>query len=107
MTDIVLRDIDSALADRIRRLADAQGWETGETLRRALDLGLQACENIAAIRLAEHESALLQSAIAALEQTPDDLGFAMIGRAKPKPNADEGPDQSIAASLSLEERQAE
>jgi hypothetical protein len=102
MTDIVLRDIDSALADRIRLLADAQGWETGETLRRALDLGLQACENSAAIRLAEHESAVLQSAIVALEQAPNDPGFAMIGRAEPTPSAAEGPDQSVAASFSLE-----
>ena len=102
MTDIVLRDIDSGLADRIRRLADAHGWETGETLRRALDLGMRACENSAAIRLAEHESAVLQSAIAALEQAPNDPGFAMIGRAEPTPHPDDGPDQSIAGSFSLE-----
>ena len=101
MTDIVLRDIDSALAERIHRLAEAQGWETGETLRRALDLGLQACENSAAIRLAEHESAVLNSAIAALEQAPNDPGFAMIGRAEPTTPAKEGPDQSIPASFSL------
>jgi hypothetical protein len=102
MTNIVLRDIDTDLADRIRRLGDAHGWETEETLRRALDLGLQACENSAAIRLAEHESAVLQSAIAALEQAPNDPGFAMIGRAAPTPHQDVGPDQSIAGSFSLE-----
>ncbi len=102
MTDIVIRDIDSGLADRIRRLADAQGWETGETLRRALDLGLQACEHSAAIRLAEHETDVLKSAIAALEQTPNDPGFAMIGRAEPTRHREDGPDQSIAASFSLE-----
>lgn len=102
MTDIVLRDIDSGLADRIHRLADAHGWDTEETLRRALDLGLQACESNAAIRLAEHESGVLQSAIAALEQVPNDPGFALIGRAEPTPHPDEGPDQSIAGSFSLE-----
>ena len=102
MTNIVLRDIDAGLADRIRQLGDAHGWQAEETLRRALDLGLRACENSAAIRLAEHESAVLKSAIAALEQAPNDPGFAMIGRAEPTPHADEGPDQSIPASFNLE-----
>ena len=102
MTDIVLRDIDSGLADRIRRLADAHGWDTEETLRRALDLGLRACENSAAIHLVEHESGILQSAIDALEQVPNDPGFALIGRADQAPHPDDGPDQSIPASFSLE-----
>ena len=102
MTDIVLRDIDNGLVDRIRQIGEAHGWDTAETLRRALELGLQSCESSAAIRLAEHEAGVLQSAIAALEQVPDDPGFAMIGRAEPASDPDEGPDQSVTARFTLE-----
>ena len=40
MTDLVLRDIDPDLADRIKRLAAARGWAMHDTLRILLEQGL-------------------------------------------------------------------
>jgi hypothetical protein len=102
VTDIVLRDIDAILADRIRRISDAHGWSLPDTLLRLLELGLGACEGDSAMRLAEHEAGVLQAAIAALEQVPSDPGFALIGRATPQPETVEPPDQSITPHFDLE-----
>ena len=44
MTDFVLRDIDPNMADRIKRLADARGWNMHVTLEHLLQHGLLACE---------------------------------------------------------------
>jgi hypothetical protein len=102
MTDIVLRDIDSVLADRIRGIGEAQGWGMAQTLLYVLEQGLSACEGDGAVVLADHEAGVLQAAIAALERVPSDPGFALIGRAPaPAPAAPE-PDQSIAARFVLE-----
>jgi len=80
MTDIVLRDIDPVLAGRIRTLAQARGWSMHETLLKLLEHGLYQCEGDAAGNLDNQESDALQAAIAALEQVPNDPGFALIGR---------------------------
>ena len=40
MTDIVLKDIDPVLADRIRRVAEARGWNMHDTLYHLLEHGL-------------------------------------------------------------------
>jgi hypothetical protein len=102
VTDIILRDIDAVLADRIRRLADAHGWSLPDALLRLLEQGLHACEGELAARLDQAERDVLQAAILALEDVPDDAGFALIGRAGDSPAATDGPDQSISPQFSLE-----
>jgi hypothetical protein len=80
MTDIMLQDIDPVLAGRIRALAQARGWGMHETLLKLIEYGLYHCEDAADGDFDSHESDVLKDAIAALEQVPDDAGFAMIGR---------------------------
>lgn len=101
VTDIVLRDIDPQLAQRIQRISQAQGWSPAETLLQLLEQGLVGCESAVAARLNESEANALQTAIAALEQVPNDPGFALIGRAESVPDAPEAPDQSIAPRFEL------
>ena len=102
MTDIVLRDIDTVLADRLRRIGDARGWDMPRTLAHVLELGLDACEGDGALGLVEHEASVLQAAIAAMESVPSDPGFALIGRAPPPPQPEEPPDQTVTARFDLE-----
>ena len=104
MTDIILRDIDAILAERIRRIADAHGWSPADALLRLLEQGLHACEGDLAARLDLAEREVLQSAILALEGVPDDPGFALIGRvaAPVAPAAPAAPDQSISPQFRLE-----
>jgi hypothetical protein len=101
MTDIVLRDIDPILAERVQRLADAHGWDMPQTLMRILERGLHECEVDGAVRLADHEASVLQAAIQALEQVPSDPGFALIGRAVPPKPEPAQPDQSISDAFEL------
>lgn len=81
MTDIVLRDIDAVLADRLRLLSERRGWTMHDTLFQVIEHGLCECEAAALSRFDDREAIALQQAIAALEQVPDDAGFARIGRA--------------------------
>lgn len=84
MTDIVLKDADPVLVDRIRRVADARGWTMPRALQYLLEQGLHVYEGDGAVRFDNSEADVLQAAIAALEQVPDDPGYAAIGRvAKP------------------------
>lgn len=80
MTDIVLRDIDAILADRLKLLAEQRGWDIHQTLLTVLEQGLYACESGALVHLDDREANALQEAIAALEQVEDDAGFGLIGR---------------------------
>jgi nucleoside-diphosphate-sugar epimerase len=80
MTDIVLKDADPVLVDRIRRIADAHGWTVPRTLLYLLEQGLHVVEGDGSVRLDGVEVDALAAAIAALEQVPDDKGYAMIGR---------------------------
>lgn len=89
VTDLVLRDIDTVLADRIRRLSEARGWSMHETLQNLLEQGLYACESGADVRFDDREADALKNAIAALEQVADDSGFGLIGRA-PEPPPPQG-----------------
>jgi hypothetical protein len=88
MTDIVLRDADPVLVDRIRRVADARGWTLPRALQYLLERGLHSVEGDGPVHLDNAEAAALAEAIAALEQIPDDKGFAMIGRI-PRPGEGE------------------
>lgn len=85
MTDIVLKDADPVLVDRIRRVADARGWTLARALQYLLEQGLHVYEGDGSVRLDNTESDALAAAIAALEQVPDDGGYAMIGRVGPAP----------------------
>lgn len=80
MTDIVLRDIDAILADRLKLLAGQRGWDMHHTLLTVLEQGLYACESGALVHLDDREANALQQAIAALEKVSDDAGFGLIGR---------------------------
>jgi hypothetical protein len=80
MTDIVLRDADPILVDRIRRVADARGWELSQAMLFLLEHGLFVYESENTARLDPSEADALQAAIAALEDVPNDVGFAAIGR---------------------------
>lgn len=80
MTDIMLKDIDPVLHDRIRRVAEIRGWSLPKTLSHLLEQGLYAYEGDATPSFDNSESDVLQAAIAALEQVPDDPGYALIGR---------------------------
>ncbi len=80
MIELVLRDPDPALVERIERVAAANGWTQSRTLRVLLDKGLEAVLGDDARDFAPAESDALREAISAMEQVPDDAGFAMIGR---------------------------
>lgn len=80
MTDIILRDIDAVLADRLKLLAEQRHWTMHDTLLTVLEHGLYACESGALVHLDDREANALQEAIAALEQVEDDTGFGLIGR---------------------------
>lgn len=80
MTDILLRDIDPALIERLNRVSAANGWQSDESLRQVFEHGLHALELAATLRLNEREENALRSAINAMEGVVDDPGFALIGR---------------------------
>ena len=80
MTDIVLKDLDAGLLERLQRLGEAQGWQMPQVLARVVEEGVVACEAALALRLNEREEHVLKSAITAMEGVVDDPGFALIGR---------------------------
>ncbi|WP_208543212.1 hypothetical protein [Marilutibacter alkalisoli] len=80
MSDIILRQIDSVLMERIQRVAQAHGWDLQTALMRLLEQGLYVCEGELARSLNDADAKALQDAIAALESVPSDPGFAQIGR---------------------------
>ena len=84
MTDIVLKDLDPGLLDRLQRLAEGQGWPMPQTLAHVVEQGVAVCEAAVALRLNEREENVLQSAINAMEGVADDPGFALIGRPLPR-----------------------
>ena len=80
MTEIVVRDIDPVLSERIARVAQARGWTMQDALVHLLEQGLFACEAELAARFNDSDAQALQEAIAALEGIPSDPGFSLIGR---------------------------
>jgi antitoxin component of RelBE/YafQ-DinJ toxin-antitoxin module len=79
MTDIVLKDIDEFLLERIKRVADRRGWPMTQALRHLLEQGLYAVEGDGKLGFDNSEADVLQAAIAALEEVPDGV-FSMIGQ---------------------------
>ena len=102
MTEIVLRDIEPVLVERIRRISEKRGWSLPDTLLRLLERGLAAAEGRGAPQLDDTEAGALERAIAAMEQVPDDAGFALIGRAPPEVAVADEPDQRIAPEFNLQ-----
>ncbi|GAA4857972.1 hypothetical protein [Luteimonas vadosa] len=80
MTDIVLKDIDGVLAERIKRVAEKRGWTVPKTLLHLLEQGLYAYEDGGALSFDASEEDALKAAISAMEQVEDDEGYALIGR---------------------------
>lgn len=75
MPDLVLRDIDSILAERLRRIGLARGWDQRETVVRLLEQGLFACEQEVRGGFESPEVDALADAIAALKLLPAGQGF--------------------------------
>lgn len=97
MSDLILRDLDPWLLERVQRLARVRGGSLQDTLVALLDLGLAHAAD-ADPGEDNDEARVLAAAIRALENVPDDPGFALIGRPVPvAPPARGGPDQSIAS----------
>lgn len=86
MTELVLKDLDPALLERVAGFAERQGWGQARTLRFLIEQGLRARTGDERMRFDAAEDGVLAAAIGALEQVPDDT-FALIGR---------GPAQSTA-----------
>lgn len=70
MTDLVLRDIDPVLVDRIRRISVARGWTQHQTVMHLLEQGLFASEYEVTGGLQHPEVDALAEAIAALKALP-------------------------------------
>ena len=75
MTDIVMKDIDPVLADRIRRVAEARGWSMHDTLFHLLEQGLFATEAEVRSGFNDREVDVLSAAITALKDVPRGHGF--------------------------------
>ncbi|AWV08735.1 hypothetical protein [Marilutibacter maris] len=102
MSDIILRDIDSVLMERIKRVADAHGWDLQAALMQLLEQGLYVCEGELSRSFNDADARALQEAIAAMEDVPNDPGFARIGQIEPPPQAEpDPPDPSISLPRGL------
>ncbi len=75
MAELVLRDIDPILFERIRRVSVARGWTQQETLERLLEQGLFASEHEVRSGFESPEVDALTDAIAALKQLPAGKSF--------------------------------
>ena len=79
MTDIVLKDIDEVLLERIKRVAERRGWALSHALLHLLEQGLYAVEGDGRLSFDNSEADVLQAAISALEGVPDGV-FSRIGQ---------------------------
>jgi hypothetical protein len=103
MTDLVLRDIDPVLAERIRKVAHTNGWDMHETILHLIERGLYASEG-GALRFDGTESDVMQSVIAALETVPNDPGFSLIGRiGKVPPTAEDVLENQLSTGFDPDE----
>ena len=75
MTDIVMKDIDPVLADRIRRVTEARGWNMHDTLFHLLEQGLFITESEVRSGFNDKEVDVLSEAITALKDVPRGHGF--------------------------------
>lgn len=75
MADLVLRDLDPLLNERIRRVAVARGWTREHTCIVLLEQGLFASELEVRSGFHDPEVNALAEAIAALQALPDVKAF--------------------------------
>ncbi|MBD9480251.1 hypothetical protein [Pseudoxanthomonas sp. PXM02] len=75
MTDIVLKDVDPILAERIRRVSHARGWPIHDTIFNLLEQGLFVCEAEVRGGFDDREVNALAEAISALKDVPPGKGF--------------------------------
>lgn len=75
MADIVLRDVDPLLLERIRRVAVARGWTHEQTCHAVLEQGLLSSELEVRSGFGDPEVDALSAAIAALQAMPAGQGF--------------------------------
>ena len=75
MTDIVLKDVDPILAERIRRVSQARGWPIHDTIFNLLEQGLFVCESEVRGGFDDREVNALADAISALKSVSPGNGF--------------------------------
>ncbi|HYQ22567.1 hypothetical protein [Stenotrophomonas sp.] len=75
MADVVLRDVDPLLYERIRRVAVARGWTHEQTCSVLLEQGLLSSELEVRSGFGDPEVDALSAAIAALQAMPAGQGF--------------------------------
>ena len=75
MADVVLRDVDPLLYERIRRVAVARGWTHELTCSILLEQGLLSSELEVRSGFGDPEVDALSAAIAALQAMPAGQGF--------------------------------
>jgi len=75
MTDLLIRDLDAILTDRIQRVSAARGWSVDETISRLLEHGLFAMEAEVRGGFSDPEVNALSDAIAALRAVPQGATF--------------------------------
>ncbi|KAF1013588.1 MAG: hypothetical protein GAK31_03738 [Stenotrophomonas maltophilia] len=75
MADLMLRELDPLLLDRIRRVAVARGWTQDETCVALLEQGLFSSELEVRSGFGDPEVDALSAAIAALQALPAGQGF--------------------------------
>ena len=93
MINTVLLDMDEVLLERIGRIAAAHGWGQQDAMVHLIEHGLFACEANLTARFDASDDEVLQAAITALQDIPDDPGFSLIGRTDGQaddPGADAG-----------------
>jgi len=80
MSHAVLLDMSAVLLERIQRIATARGWGQQAAMVHLIEHGLFVCEADLAARFDATDAQVLQEAVAALQDIPDDPGFSLIGR---------------------------
>lgn len=83
MSEVVLRELDAMLKERVQRVAQARGWNVQQALAHLIEQGLYVVEAELNARFTDTDAKALQEAIAALEGIPNDPGFSLIGRVGP------------------------
>ena len=84
MADLTIHNLRPKLEERLRRVADLQGFTVDEVATEALSIGVDAIED----RVRKHllntrEQVALKQAIDQIQKVPD-AAFGMIGKVPPK-----------------------
>ncbi len=75
MTDLLIRNLDPIMTERIQRVSAARGWSVDETISRLLEHGLFAMESEVRGGFSDPEVDALSDAIAALRAVPQGTRF--------------------------------